>query len=261
MNDQFTVEKVSFLRKVVNASASITRKKNTIHSFTEIDISIPLSLISEYKNRYNEKLSFSGYLVACLAKALSEFPRFNSFISGNKLIILKELNISILVERKIKEEYVPEPLVLTSCQRKGYLAIHNEIRNAQKKKDEKFGNLSSFKIIRFIPRVFLKVFVSIADKSKKMAVKYGKIAITSVGMFCKEPVWFIPHGSATVLLTVGSTIKRAVKVNEGYENREHLCLTVSFDHDIIDGAPAARFMNKLIDEIKCGEIIQETMNE
>ncbi len=76
-------------------------------------------------------------------------------------------------------------------------------------------------------------------------------------MFSKEAVWFVPHGSATVLLTVGSINNKVVKIDNEFVEKEHLCLTVSFDHDIIDGAPAARFMNDLINEIKSGENIEK----
>ena len=74
-------------------------------------------------------------------------------------------------------------------------------------------------------------------------------------MYSKEALLFIPHGSATVLLTVGSIVNKVVEIDKKYESREHLCLTVSFNHDIIDGAPASRFMSKLIETIKTGENI------
>jgi len=34
-------------------------------------------------------------------------------------------------------------------------------------------------------------------------------------------------------------------INGELQNKEHLCLTVTFDHDIVDGAPAARFIQRL----------------
>jgi pyruvate/2-oxoglutarate dehydrogenase complex dihydrolipoamide acyltransferase (E2) component len=71
-------------------------------------------------------------------------------------------------------------------------------------------------------------------------------------MFSREPVWFIPHGSGTVLITVGSIEKRMVCNSAGHDEREFLCLTGSFDHDIVDDAPAARFMNQLLETIKSG---------
>ena len=57
----------------------------------------------------------------------------------------------------------------------------------------------------------------------------------------------------------GSIINKPVLIDNKIENREHLCLTVSFDHDIVDGAPAARFMNDLIEEIKSGRSILDML--
>jgi pyruvate/2-oxoglutarate dehydrogenase complex dihydrolipoamide acyltransferase (E2) component len=91
-----------------------------------------------------------------------------------------------------------------------------------------------------------------------MGLKYGKIAVTATGMFSREPIWFIPHGSPTILVTIGSAIKRIVETNGCFESCEHLCLCVSFDHDVVDGAPAARFMSDLINEIKSGNEIRRS---
>ncbi len=124
-------------------------------------------------------------------------------------------------------------------------------------KSNQIGSLSNYTWIRFIPKFLLKIFIRIAEKNINLAKKYGKVCVTAVGMFSKETVWFVPHGSATVLLTVGSINQKVVKIENEFVEREHLCLTVSFDHDIIDGAPAARFMNDLIKIIKSGDLITE----
>jgi pyruvate/2-oxoglutarate dehydrogenase complex dihydrolipoamide acyltransferase (E2) component len=87
------------------------------------------------------------------------------------------------------------------------------------------------------------------------AKRYGKVAVTAVGMFTSEPVWFIPHGSATVLLTVGSIERRNEWIDGAQAEREFLCLTGSFDHNVVDGAPAARFMHQLLETIKSGVIL------
>jgi pyruvate/2-oxoglutarate dehydrogenase complex dihydrolipoamide acyltransferase (E2) component len=42
------------------------------------------------------------------------------------------------------------------------------------------------------------------------------------------------------------------------EQREYLCLTGSFDHNVVDGAPAARFMNQLLEKIRRGECVRRT---
>ena len=88
-----------------------------------------------------------------------------------------------------------------------------------------------------------------------MGIRYGKVAVTAVGMFNKASVWFIPHGSATVVITVGGINSKFVKEDDKIIENEHLCLTASFNHDIIDGAPASRFMNEFIETVKSGKLL------
>lgn len=237
------------------ASASVTKDKNAIHCITEIDITEPRSLIKKHFEKTGEKLSLTAYIVTCLANVLKDYPAFNSFIKGRKLILLDDITISVLIEREVAGEHVPEPIGIQQAQDKTYIQINREIREARKQTTNKLGGLSGKTWIRFIPGCLLKLFIRMADKHIHMAMKYGKIAVTAVGMFSKVPVWFIPHGTATVLITVGSINKKVIEINDRFESREHLCLTVSFDHDIVDGAPAARFMDQFAEVIKSGRPI------
>lgn len=253
--DGYKAAKLSFNRRAVIASVS-ANEKNMIHSFAEVDISEPRRMIKEHFERTGEKLSFTAYIVKCFAHVLIDYPQFNSFIKGRHLILLDDIIISVLVEREINGESIPEPIGIKQAQLKSYRQIHNEIRNAKNQAGDKLGSLSGKTWIRFIPSFLFKLFVKIADKNIHMAKVYGKTAVTSVGMFCKEPMWFIPHGTATVLLTVGSINNKVVEINNQFVSKEHLCLTVSFNHFIIDGAPAARFMNQLIETIRCGKLLK-----
>ena len=252
---------LSFNRKVVRASASVTREKNAIHGFTEIDITEPRRIIREHFEQTGEKLSFTAYIVTCLAHVIKEFPQFNSFIKQNRLILLDDVIISVLIEREISGEKVPEPAAIKQAHQKTYRQIHTEIRDAQQKKSSTIGSLSGASWIRFIPGFLLRTFVRIADKNIKMGIRYGKIGVTAIGMFSKEAVWFIPHGTATVLLTIGSISKKVVEIDGKFQSLEHLCITVSFDHNIVDGAPASRFFNKLLETIKSGILLSNELKE
>lgn len=242
-------------RQAVIASASVTRQKNTIHAVTEIDITEPRRLLKKYFEKTGEKLSFTAYIVACLAQVVKDHPQMNSFVKGCKQVFLDDVTVSVLVERDIAGEKVPEPVGIECAQRKSYREINDEIQSAKSAKSEKLGSLSDQTWIRFIPYALLKTFIRVADKSISMAKRYGKVAVTAVGMFGKEPVWFIPHGSATVLLSIGSINNKVVEVDDKFSSREHLCVTASFDHDIVDGAPAMRFMDQLTETIKSGELL------
>lgn len=251
---------LSFGRRMVAVSASVTKDKNAIHCISEVDITKPRDLIKKHFEKTGEKLSLTAYIVACLSNVIKDYPQFNSFIKGKKLIFLDDITISVLVEREIDGEKVPEPIGIQKVQHKTYLQIHKEIREAKNQKTDKFGSLSGKTWITLIPSFLLRLMIRIADKNIHMAKKYGKIAVTAVGMYSKEPIWFIPHGSATVLLTIGSIGRKVIELDNQFVSREHLCLTVSFDHDIVDGAPATRFMNDLINEIKSGVNITNISN-
>jgi pyruvate/2-oxoglutarate dehydrogenase complex dihydrolipoamide acyltransferase (E2) component len=255
-NKGYKSQSLSFNRRAVIASASVTKEKNTIHSFTEVDITEPRRLIKEHAEKAGEKLSFTAYIVTCLAHTLKDHPHLNSFIKGNRLILLDDVTVSVLIEREISHEKVPEPIGIQKAQLKSYFDIHHEIREAKKQHSDKLGSLSGQTWIRLIPNALFKTFVRLADKNIRMAKLYGKVAVTAVGMFCREPMWFVPHGSATVLVTVGSMNNKVVEVDGQFVSREHLCLTVSFDHNIVDGAPASRFMSQFLETIKNGQLFK-----
>ena len=94
-----------------------------------------------------------------------------------------------------------------------------------------------------------------------MAKLYGKVAVTAVGMFTKDSIWFIPHGSATVLITVGGINQKFEQTGEISIQKEYLCLTASSYHNIVDGAPAARFMKQFTETIKEGKLITTASEE
>ena len=255
-NDKgFRSKKLSMGRRSVIASVSVTSSKNTIHAFTEIDVSKPRRLLKEHFNTTKQKLSFTAYIAACLAQAVKENPNVNSFLKGNKQIFLEDINISVLVEKEIGGENIPEPVTIKNADTKSLSQISKEIKAAKDSRNDKIGEMTGISWIRFIPKILLKVFVRIADQNISMAKRYGKLGVTAVGMYSKEGIWFIPHGSGTVLITVGSISDKVVEDNGRFVNKEHLSLTASFDHNIIDGAPAARFFNRLIEIIKEGNII------
>jgi pyruvate/2-oxoglutarate dehydrogenase complex dihydrolipoamide acyltransferase (E2) component len=66
----------------------------------------------------------------------------------------------------------------------------------------------------------------------------------------------------TLGLTVGGIQTKPGIVDGAIVPREYLSLTISFDHDIVDGAPAARFANELVKYIEDGSLmIDETVKQ
>ncbi len=114
--------------------------------------------------------------------------------------------------------------------------------------------------VRFIPGFLLRTFIRLASRSINMMERYGVVGVTAVGMFGSGAMSLIPlAGGATVTVTVGSIVERPALIDGRLEAREHLCLTVSFNHDIVDGAPAARFLKSFSEILKNGEPIRATI--
>lgn len=244
-------------RRMVAASASIGRRQNNIHSMIEVDITEPRLFIREYQQRTGERLSLTAFVITCLARTIEENPSFNSFRKGRKLIILDNVTISAVVEREIAGEKIPEPVGIKMAQKKAYRQIHDEIRAAQQHAEDNLGGLSGTSWIRFIPGFLMRIFIRIASHNIYMMNRFGSIGVTAVGMFGRGAAWFIPLSGATIAVCVGSIVTRAAVIDGQVEMRENLCLTVTFNHDIIDGAPAARFIKRFSELLMSSKLLQE----
>jgi hypothetical protein len=88
----------------------------------------------------------------------------------------------------------------------------------------------------------------------------GTVAVTAVGMFGKgHSGWGIATTPVSLSLVVGSMAWKPAVIEGRVEPREILNLTVLFDHDIVDGAPATRFVKRLVELIESGYGLDETV--
>jgi hypothetical protein len=87
----------------------------------------------------------------------------------------------------------------------------------------------------------------------------GTVEISAVGMFGNGEGWGIPPAPVTTLMvTVGGIGEKPGIVDGHIAIREYLSLTISFDHDVIDGAPAARFTQRLKELIESGYSLDDS---
>jgi len=183
MERGYSSERLSFNRRMVGASASVTANKNTFHSLAQVDISEPRRRMKTHFEKTGEKLSLTAYIVYCLAQVIREHPHMNGFIRRNRLILLDDITISVLVEREFDGEQVPEPVSIKSAQDLSFRQINKQIREVKNHAAERMGQLSGMAWIRLIPGFLLKAFIRMADRNLTLAKRYGKVAVTAVGMF------------------------------------------------------------------------------
>jgi pyruvate/2-oxoglutarate dehydrogenase complex dihydrolipoamide acyltransferase (E2) component len=237
------------------ASAAVCRERDSIHFTTEVDITAPRRLMSEHREATGESLSFTAYVVRCLAQAVQEHPGLNSLISRGRLVMLSDITVGVLVERVLDGERIPEPMAIKGADRKSVGEITRLLREARDAPSDRLGGLSGATWVRFVPSFLFKLMIRIASRNVKMCQRYGVITVTSVGMFAPGPVWLVPLSASTVAVSVGGAFHRPVLVDGVVEDREHLSLTLSFDHDIVDGAPAARFVARMRELVAGGEVL------
>jgi pyruvate/2-oxoglutarate dehydrogenase complex dihydrolipoamide acyltransferase (E2) component len=73
--------------------------------------------------------------------------------------------------------------------------------------------------------------------------------------------WGLAPAGQSLLLIVGGIARKPAVVADRVEPREIMNLTVALDHDVVDGAPAARFVQRLVDLIECGYGLEEAVKQ
>jgi pyruvate/2-oxoglutarate dehydrogenase complex dihydrolipoamide acyltransferase (E2) component len=221
-------------------------RKPIVHGLMEADITLPRRRLLEIEARTGERLSFSAFLIHCLAMAVTENGNLNVARSGRRIYRFDEVNVGTMVEREQRGEKTVAPLRIDSAQKKTVREIHDDIRHAQAMPIQNVGSVMGWEWIMLIPSPLRRLIWRFIHSRPHMAHRYGLLVSTSaVGMFGEGAGWAIALTPATVQLTVGGIGNRPVIENGELVEREFVSLTISFDHEIIDGAPAARFASRL----------------
>ncbi|HWQ84399.1 MAG TPA: 2-oxo acid dehydrogenase subunit E2 [Anaerolineales bacterium] len=232
-----------------------------MYGLLEVDVTLPRQLIADHKARTGEALSFTGFLVYCLAQAVAEHKDLQAYRKGHsQLMLFDDVNVGLMVEHKAGEKSALMGLIVQAANRKTYPEIHAEIRTAQSAPvPPNRGMPAWFRSILLLPwplSRLVKAWLNLSTR-RNPAVRVaagGTVCVTAVGMFGKDHSgWGIAATPHSLGLVVGSIAWKPAVVAGRIEPREILNLTVLFDHDIVDGAPAARFTNRLVELIECGE--------
>jgi pyruvate/2-oxoglutarate dehydrogenase complex dihydrolipoamide acyltransferase (E2) component len=231
--------------------------KHMIHAFTEADVTTARRFIRDHKARTGERLSFTAFLVACLATATAENRGMNAYRRGRKrLVLFDDVDVNTMVEREVDGHRMGTPNVIRAADKKTFRQIHDQIRAAQAGKVEEAGGMEWFRWASLFGRLptFVRMSVWRVLMRNPHAVKRfaGTVGLTAVGMFGKRAGWGMTIPFLTVNVVVGGISRRPMLVDGHLQDREFLCLTLSFDHDIVDGAPAARFVNRFVELVEAG---------
>ncbi len=199
---------------------SVSTAAHVTH-FDEADVTELVRIRESLKGQAAEKgikLTYLPFIVKAVVEALKLHPLLNATLNDEEeeIIVKKYYNIGIAVD-------IPDGLivpVVKAVEQKSILDIAEEIQN--------------------LAEAAKKRTLDLAD------LKGGTFSITNVGMIGGEAATpILNYPEVAILATL--KIKDRVRVEKGeVKVKKTLPLCLSFDHRVIDGAEAARFMNDLV---------------
>ena len=242
-------------RRFQVAAYRVGQSRHTIHGLIEVDVTRARAILRDYKARMGEgSLSFTAFLAACMAKATSEHKDVQALHRGaRKLVVYDDVDVYTVVEHDLDGEKYVIPYIIRAANRKSLAELHNEIRAAQAT-DPTDAMQRGFtgRLPTLLYRPFLWAFMALGWWYPRLWKTFvGTVGISSVGMFVHDGGWGIPAAAPTPLsVTVGGIGQKLALVEGKVTVRDSLYLTISVDHDLVDGAPAARFTQRLKDLIE-----------
>jgi pyruvate dehydrogenase E2 component (dihydrolipoamide acetyltransferase) len=162
-----------------------------------------------------DKISYNTLLAALTARALREHPNVNARWEADGIRLLAEINIALAVdtERGLMTPVLREVdrLSLGAVQR-GYSALLDR---------------------------------ALAGKSLSDDFASGTFTITNLGGLDVDGFTPIINPPQAAILGVGRIVEKPVARDGAVVIRPMLTLSLSFDHRIVDGAPAAKFLQRV----------------
>jgi pyruvate/2-oxoglutarate dehydrogenase complex dihydrolipoamide acyltransferase (E2) component len=248
----FTESRFPKSREIVGDMYETGHSKHVVYGLIELDVSKARACIRKHKEATGEAISFTGWIVKCLAQVVDEQKQVQGMRKGRgKIITFDDVDVLITVERDVNGKKEALPYIVRQANKKGLMDIHAEIRAAQSQHvdggvlgDPKAARMA--RVFQSMPKILRKIVWN-KYKSDPFFVKKvsGTVGITAVGMFGAMNGWAISWGMHPLDLAIGSVVKKPGVVGDRIEIREYLPVTAMIDHDITDGAPAARFFARL----------------
>lgn len=189
-----------------------------------LTLSVDAKQLIKVKDELN--ISYDAIFVEVLAKALREQEVFNATLVESELRIPYEVNIGVAVST---DDGLIVP-VIQNADKKTLQEISQEINSLMTK-----ARTSQ---------------LTVKDISK------GTFTLSNLGMFGVETFTPIITPGQTAVLGVGSIMKRAVVEGEGITVKPQVSLSLTFDHRVVDGAIAAKFLSRLRQIIEAGSFTE-----
>jgi pyruvate/2-oxoglutarate dehydrogenase complex dihydrolipoamide acyltransferase (E2) component len=223
-----------------------------------VDVTEARRRLHAHKEASGETVSFTAFVLACLGKVTERNKYFHARRDfWGRIILFDEVDCATMIEIEYEGQKFPLGHVIRGINRRSVRSIHEEIRAVQADPQRS----PSLQRPEWMTTAFLvmpgfvrDLFYRFVVRSPRLAKEQvGTVQVSAVGMVGEGSGWGIGTGSPyTTSLLLGGIEKKPRLIDGQLVEREFLSVTVELDHDIIDGAPATRFVTRLKELLETG---------
>jgi len=242
--------------------------RHTMYGLLEVDVTSARQRLRALRQQGCD-VSFTAWIIKCIGDCVARNPAAHAIrLHRRKLVLFGDVDIAIPVEKEVDGKAVPLPLLIKATNRKSMRDIDKEIKDAlgHQVSSEQDYILSehafagaALKLYYGLPQ-FIRLWIwrLIFGNPFRAKKHSGTVLVTTVNAIGPFSAWILPTRSMIGLSFALGTISRKPWIHENQiQAREILNLTVSIDHDVIDGAPARRFMQDLVRDLEKGAVRKE----
>ena len=242
----------------------VAKGKHYVPVLLEIDVTRARAAIARHK-RGGADLSFTAWVVKCVAQAAAEHRRVHGLRRGRRrLVVFDDVDTALAVYRRLgddeNDERLPMPFVLRRADQRSVAEISAEVRRVQSlplAPGEQWLEAEGYTPPAWLlPLAFRAPFTlrrwlywePLLRSPLRVKATMGTVMVTSVPVASRSGGggWGIPIALHPLVVAIGAIGRRRGPDGDQAEPREFVSLTVLFDHEVVDGVPVARFLKRLI---------------
>lgn len=190
---------------------------------TEVDVTQLIDRRQEVQREFNA--TYTDFIIQACAHALKQHPRMNAALEGDTLKTQEHISVGVAVAL---EEGLIVP-VIRNTDKKSLKDIAQEARGLAEK--ARTGKLTLEE------------------------VSGGTFTVSNLGMYGVDGFTPILNAPQTGILGVGRIVEKPVIYRGEIAKRSMIVLSLTFDHRVIDGAPAGAFLQTVADLLAHGNRI------
>lgn len=235
------------------------KKRHGVPLLVEVDVTPARDAIRALGTEPGQRLSFTAWVIHCVARAAAEHPRVHSVRRGRRrLVVFREVDVAVLVERPLGEETLPMPFVVRNADAKSARMIHDEVRAAQAAVVPEGAGAVNAGPAPWVQALFFRLPTWSRDllywrwlmrSPSRIQRTMGTVVVTATGMAAPGVLaWGVPVSIHPLAVGIGGIARRSTDTGPA----EVLALSIVFDHAVTDGAAVGRFVARLCELMTTG---------